>query len=167
MAWPSSQGSHAPCPGTSWQQFPACFLTTNQTLVHYEPHLGRNQGSGRSVVPVQVMANKFMHFDTLACEQQKICKSCFHFWWRNGFQTCQKLFSVLFATVFSVNINTLLVKMYRAAIRFDFSLYQIFISPLLPERNIRCFTITPYSYHCFWQYAHLWTTIFKDEAQEE
>jgi len=41
------------------------------------------------------------------------------------------------------------------------SLYQTFVSPLLPESNIPHLPITPYWCHCFWQYARLWTTVFK------
>ena len=40
--------------------------------------------------------------------------------------------------------------MYRVAIQnLAMSLYQILISPLLPERNIRHFTVMPHSCHCF------------------
>ena len=41
------------------------------------------------------------------------------------------------------------------------SLYQTFVSPLLPESNIPHLPIAPYWCHCFWQYARLWTTVFK------
>jgi len=44
--------------------------------------------------------------------------------------------------------------MYRVAVRFQFKnvimlLYQTFISTLLTEKNILCFTNTPYSCDCF------------------
>ena len=57
--------------------------------------------------------------------------------------------------------------MCRVAIKnLIMSLYQTFVRPLLPERNIPHFTTMPYVI-AFWQYVHLWTTILKGEAQKE
>jgi len=64
----------------------------------------------------------------------------------------------MFETPFSVDINALYedfqmeIMEFQSEIQFKYlimSLYQTFISPLLPEKNILCFTTTPYLCHHF------------------
>lgn len=47
------------------------------------------------------------------------------------------------------------------------SLHQTIISHLLPERNTPHVSVTAHSCHHFWQCVCWWTTVLKDEAQEE
>ena len=118
------------------------------------------------------MASKVMHFDTLAKHSPvnskayaappkefviRFEKKSSNFWFICNFIFSQHQYSIC---KFSRG-------MFRVPIQYlVMSLYQTSISPLLPERN------TPHLSHtgscrCFWQYAHLWAAVSKDEAQEE
>jgi len=99
---------------------------------------------------------------------------------KNRFQDCCKKKSLFFWHI----CNSILSQhrymacefpngLYRTAIKHStqkknliMPLYQIFISPILGERNTARFTVTPYSCHRFWQYIHLWTAVVKDEVQK-
>ena len=76
----------------------------------------------------------------------------------NRYQDCQKNDQLVFANPFSVAINTLSANSQIEGIEcieciqlknLIMSLYQTFISSLLPEQNIPHFTITPCSCHSF------------------
>ena len=114
----------------------------------------------------QVMANNCMHFDTLAkhspVNRKKICSFnlCFDNELENMFQDCQKShkFFGIFATPFSVNINTLPANFQMECIELQsdtqlknliLSFYQTFIISVLAEKSILQFTVTPYSCHHF------------------
>lgn len=47
------------------------------------------------------------------------------------------------------------------------SLYQTFKRPLFPEKKIPPMHSHTLHIITFWQYVHLWATLFKDEAEEE
>ena len=70
----------------------------------------------------------------------------------------------MFAKSFSADINTLPTDFQMECLELQsdiqlkyliISLYQTFIRPLLTEKNILHFTVTPYSCQRFWHYAHL------------
>ena len=105
-----------------------------------------------------------MHFDTLAerssVKSEKYAAMLYVLIqeFKNKFQDFKKKFFCIFATPFSVNKYTTCIflhGMYRVVIRHSTQrkklamyVYQIFIHPILSEKNIPYFTITPYScYH--------------------
>ena len=82
---------------------------------------------------------------------------------RTGFKTT-KNHQFTFATQFSIDVSMLPLNFQMEYVELQsdiqlknviMSLYQTPVSPLLAERNIPHFTVTPHSCHRFWQYAHL------------
>ena len=87
----------------------------------------------------------------------------------NRFQDCWYIVS----SIFLANINTLPVRVQTECTELQsdmqlkiliMCLYQSSVIPLLPERNTPCFTLL-ILVTTFWQYAHLWTTVFRDEVK--
>lgn len=112
------------------------------------------------------MANNFKHSDisakhsSVSHEKYAATPAVLIKEFENRFQDCPKghSFFTIFATPFSINITTLSANFQaeRMELQSDvqlkcmiMSLYQPLISPLLPENDIPCFTITLYSCHCF------------------
>jgi len=114
----------------------------------------------------QVMASSCMHFDTLAkhsalkSEEYTAMLSVLIKDFENRFHDCQKNHQFMFVTLFSVDINTLPTNSQTECIQLQsdlqlknlvMSLYQIFITLLLPERDkyLSLHTVTPHSCHQF------------------
>ena len=157
MAQPSPERTtHRSTTATQW-----CTVNTELQLGH-----------GESAVLTQVMANNFMHFDTLAKHSPVNSKKYAAILWqrnlRTGFKTAQK--DLQFFWCFSIfSQHKYIFQMECIKLQSDIqqifnltmSLYQTFTSPLLPERNIPHCTVTPYSCHHFWQYIRVWKTRMK------
>ena len=148
-----------------WEARPGSRATTQQCVIDTAWADTGTWGRHRAVL-TQVLANNGGHFDKLT-EHSPVNSGRYptvlpvlEKEFENRFQECWKknhfFFLIRVVTPCPVNINTLLTNFQMECVKLQsdirlnnliVSLYQTFISPILPETPPR-FTIMPYPWHC-------------------
>ena len=126
----------------------------------------------------QRMANDLMHFDVLAKHRPVNSKkyaallSILIKGFENRFQDLWKVINIfgIFVTPFSVDINTLPAHFQMKCVELQSAIqvkdlisscYWTLTRSALTEKNIPCFTIMPYSHHCFLTVCALVSSCFQ------
>jgi len=156
-------------------------ISTNQTLVHYEPYWGWNQDTGREQCSTDSSDGKSLYaFGFRSVKHRPVnskkytaVPSVLIQGFEIRFQDCKKLSNFLVSLVpFCVDINRLPASFQMECVDLQSKVWSCLLIRLLSDRSYQReipLTLQSQLPHvtAFWQCSPLWTIIVMDEALEE